>query len=101
MGLQSGRLEGHCHGAPHMLGPIANEGAGKVGARPTLTIVGLVFSVCRIVRVRQLVIFALADTTGRDQEPARDLDPERMAEIEYWKNEYANPTIIQESKQTG
>ena len=37
---------------------------------------------------------------GRDQEPARDLDPDRMAEIEYWKKEYANPTIVQESKQT-
>ena len=37
---------------------------------------------------------------GRDHEPERDLDPKCMAQIEYWKKEYANPTILQEAKQT-
>ena len=35
---------------------------------------------------------------GHDREPTRDLDPDCMDAIEFWKNEYANPTIIQEAE---
>jgi ectoine hydroxylase-related dioxygenase (phytanoyl-CoA dioxygenase family) len=38
---------------------------------------------------------------GSDPEPSRDLDPDCMAAIQYWKDEYANPTIAQEADRTG
>ncbi len=38
---------------------------------------------------------------GYDREPTRDLDPDCMEAIEYWKKEYANPTIIQAAKKAG
>ena len=38
---------------------------------------------------------------GSDREPTCDLDPQCMEAIEYWKKEYANPTIVQEAKTAG
>lgn len=38
---------------------------------------------------------------GSDRKPVRDLDPDCLAAIEYWKKEYANPAIVQEAKRTG
>lgn len=38
---------------------------------------------------------------GVDPEPRRDLDPDCMAAIRYWKDEYANPAIAQEADQAG
>ncbi len=38
---------------------------------------------------------------GVDPEPRHDLDPDCMAAISYWKDEYANPAIAQEADRAG